>query len=262
MASTTNSTATTATTTTTTPLANFLEAAAAANSTLISASILPCLVNWLKTNRQVEVTVEELMSALQIPVQKGSVPTVSVGMNATKYPDFLRGTGTSLVPDSKNKSSRGRKKAEAVQGPPCQYEFKRTREGEKCGKATEPHPDGLPYCNACRKKAGVKAEIARKMSGANATPPTRPTINQNEGESDGEGVLINLEDHPEGKQGYYIEPTTGFVLQILPDKKAVAVSICVGRRPDGKVIERELTEEEIKKASSMGFLTIKKKSKV
>lgn len=216
--------------------------------TFLSASILPSLASWLEQNKGVKVTVDEMVTALSVPQSKSN------GMPTTKIPAFLQGTGTTLAPDPnpKTKVTRGRKKTnDEVKGPPCTYVFKRNARRDKmCGNPTVPYPDGLIYCNPCRKKAAVKQEIARVTGGDHSPPPQNgPTITLQDNDSDvEEGETIWVDDYP-GKPGYYIEPNNGFIFQRLPDGRALVRKVL--DKNDKR--ERDPNEEDIKTATKLGF---------
>lgn len=242
--------------------------------TFVTETILQQISNGVKSEYQIDVPVEKMMNWIQIPVinhtnhinhARGPVASTlpvprsesdkgSNGSMAT-IPYHFRGTGMATAPNPKTKPTRGRKKHNDINGPTCIYVFKRnTREGEVCKAHVEPHDDGLPYCNNCRKKAAVKQEIAAALRhregiespARNGNPKIREEeINQ---ELD-DGPAINVSNYSP-RPGYYIEDQDNFIVKVLPDKRVLAYKRL---GPDG---EHDLTEEDIKLAHSRNLSTM------
>lgn len=185
---------------------------------LIESIVLDPLVVYLKTVKHVDVTVDELTSALHLPVQPK--------------------TPSSLLPAPNfgpMKTTRAKKEPAPVNGPTCNWVFQRGAiKGTKCPKpATE---NG--YCTACSKKSTAKIDpdATSAVVSSVSTDPTK--------------VVRDINTIPilNGPAGLCREVETDFVLQQLSNEKVQVLGVY---QVDGSY--RPLTEDEKVKAKAKGF---------
>ncbi len=128
---------------------------------LITNSVLNPISVWLKEEKEVDVSVDELMQVLSIPKIAKSSTSVAASVSAPSFPPHMN--NSVATPVTKKKS-----KEEVVDGPKCQYVFKRrTNKGATCPKVAM---EGSQFCKECSKK--------KKKEETESTPT--PTTNNTE----------------------------------------------------------------------------------
>lgn len=209
------------------------------------------LVAWLKTNKGVEVTPEELCQAFDVPyVPKTIMSGLPQAANTpVQMPGYMHGTGA-----SPNRRKGGRKKKIVdPNAPKCQYTFQRgKRQDELCGDACEANPSILGsdrYCKTCLKKKTVIKELE---SGAGSSvntvaPPAPPSgyapIPQQNKPREFSLDVVEIEGQP----GFYRDIRRGFIIQKLSDETIVAIAV-----EDDDGVQRPLTQEEKNELQPLG----------
>lgn len=188
---------------------------------LVKSVVLEQLASWLKTNKGVDVTIDEMVAALALPVNV----TPRVVSNYTQpLPSALNGTTA---------KPRATKKVAGDPAHPCQYLFKRGQNaGKTCGQPSVP---GTDYCSACSKKSSVKnlqagtskAPVVTRVK-ASQPPPSE----------------IPAEELGDGR---YLDRTNKFILTV-PEN---GVTVAVGKM-DGDV-EQPLSTEDEQRATALGY---------
>lgn len=198
-------------------------------STLVSNTILAPLVAFLKEKKNVEVTIDELQGALNLPAG---------ATHANTIPPFP-GTFTGLQAVATGRSARGKKVSPDC--PKCEYVLTRgDNPGTLCGKAGETTPLG-PRCKQHMGKKGGKTERTGKESpheSSSGLPEPQPQAPKEQ--------ELSVTRIP-GTE-FYREISTGAVLKPLASGGVAAVGIEEG----GNI--RPLTESEAATLSARGIV--------
>lgn len=186
---------------------------------LARTSIIEPLVNWLKTSKNVEVTAEEVLEALNIPINV--TPRFQSSYNQS-IPNSLKGAVAS--------KPRTSKKADP-NAAPCEYVFLRgDRKGQACGAPAIP---GTRLCKTCDRKTSA---ARYKQDAPQAVRPQTRTPNP------------RADTEPYGDDpNKFIDKEDGFILDRQSDNSLVVTAVLDGDQ------ERELNEEEKGKAQNKGF---------
>jgi hypothetical protein len=129
---------------------------------LVTNSILTPISVWLKEEKGFDVSVEELMQCLSIP--KFQKSTVSV-VTAPSFPPHMSNSSPAVTTKKKSKE-------ETVDGPKCQYVFKRgSSKGSTCPKVAQ---EGSSFCKDCAKKN--KKEEGENSPTSTAKKTSQPVI--------------------------------------------------------------------------------------
>lgn len=212
-------------------------------SSLLTSSVLSPLSSWLEQNKGVKLSVDEMISILNLPPspKPSGLPQTGPIPLQIPIPGFLKNTG--FISPSNKKSilqSRGRKKISSDPNTtPCVYIYQRNdRKGQTCGEPSEP---GLQYCKNCIKKKSVqnslKVPSTTTSSSLNTTSPSSTQLKEVE--------VIPIPDKP----GFFEETTHHFILQQFQDGTLLALKVRDGN------IERNLTDDEKKTANLMSIAT-------
>lgn len=198
------------------------------------------LVEWFKTNKNVDVTKEEIASALGIVWQSRPQPTM-VRNPVTSIPNYA-GAPVPIAP-LKQQTKRPRRKQPEDTKPKCEYEYQRgNNQGKKCGRAVagEGTPGGDKYCKLCLKKGKVKEELTKGTFNKDivAKPKIKGNVHviSNENQTDRQLDVLTYKF----RSGYYYHTDTKFVLQTLNDNTGVVIG--VDDNNDGNI--RPLSKEE------------------
>jgi len=200
---------------------------------LLTGSILPQISHYLSQEKDIEVSVEELLKALDLPVQEGSPsfipPVIKSGSRRRSVDDG----GLSEKPE---------------EGVRCVYQFQRgKKKGKFCGKPCAP---GLNYCKYCKCKRSRKSGSSSKTS-KGADPETGLVSKKEEAKED---LALTVESYY-GIVGHYRHPESNFVL-IDDDNVVCAIA---KELESGEL--RSLTEEEKTYARKFTLVTIDDKDK-
>lgn len=218
------------------------------------------LSDWLKNNKEVEITPEELCAAFDAPFRPPSTP----GMNGSSVQTVLPNVNVNSMPmyfsnESPSTSSAGAKKkggrAKKVVDPnlpKCAYKMAR---GKNAGASCPNVVSGAAgvhgadrYCTACLKKASVIKDLAESGPSTTVQPPQIP----------GSSVSIDSHGNPDktpqlevveiaGRKGWYRETTHNFCVETQDDGSIIVHSVITDNG------ERPLTEPERKIALNMGL---------
>jgi len=208
-------------------------------SSLLSAVILPAVVDYYKDEKGVESSVDDLMDHLKITASN---------------PDILIPPVVKSTSRSKNVSQNSEAlKEKPKPGEGCVYMFVRgNNKGKYCGKTCFP---GLNYCKWCK---GKKEAIKDMMQGGEgSSTPKRPSSGSKGGSSSVEGSskqqpegdilnvhnYANLEDH-------FIHPETNFILKEQDD----VIYVIAKEAEDGQLYT--LTDEEKISAKKLKLTSI------
>ncbi len=203
------------------------------------------LSEWLKTNKNCEVSQEELCEAFNVKFTSktaGLPQSANVGTQMPSLPGYFSGTGSAAP---KKGGGRRKKKVEPDPlGRTCKYLFQRgDNVGKECGEpvCNDGSPGSDTYCKTCIKKKTVQKKIqSGETVSSKVQPPVMPggmvevEDNNNSNESGGSVNAVPIEGHP----GMFKDIDDGFILQQREDNSVVALQIEV----DG--VQRPLTREE------------------
>ena len=209
------------------------------------------LSTWLKENKDVDITPEEISEAFDIPYTPK--PTFAglpqAGNIQTQMPNFPRHHGV-----SPSKKSERKKKAQAADPnvPRCIYRFQRGRkEGTVCGEpvAQTNEPGGDKYCRTCIKKKTVTNILERKNNSVDTVKA--PEIPNNavpavDVEPDNDENTISAIPIP-GHEGMYKDVNNGFILKEYEGGTIVALAM------EENGVQRPLTADERAKAQYLGM---------
>lgn len=209
------------------------------------------LSGWLKENKEIEISPEELCQAFEIPYQPstpGSYPNgSSVQTKMPNMPNYYAGTGATTP---KRKGGRSKKTVDPNL-PTCSYVLVRGKNsGAKCPNPVsgEDIKGGNEYCKQCLKKAAVKTALEEGTSKPTVQPPQMPgsvvDIPTNVPEKNDELQVVEIPGEP----GLYREVTYGFIVQPnSEDGSITALSI------DDNGTRRDLRENERNIALKLGI---------
>lgn len=211
------------------------------------------LSEWLKTNKSVELSAEELCEAFEVPftprsTMAGLPQSAAMATQMPNIPGYFSGTGAS--PAGKR---GGRKKAPAdPNAPTCVYTFQRgNKKGQTCGEvvAGNGSPGADEYCKSCLKKKTVQNRISSGSDGRSTVqPPVVP------------GGMVPVAEQPKaskdkgldvlpipGHDDMYKEVNNSFILKRYSDNSVVALAV------EENGVQRPLTSDEKKTAQILGL---------
>lgn len=232
-----------------TPLSNFSQSV----SSLLVNEVLTPLATWLAKEKNLTVTVDEMMGVLNIPSQAKAPAPAPIQM--PNLPNFLSGSGagagSGATATTGTAGGSGRKKASGApyNGPTCQYVFVRgAKKHQTCG---EPCIEGSNFCRACAKKKSAGGPGTGSGAGPAATTGSAqgfaPVPSQAPEASAGDETaglqVMALPNRP----GFYRSVKEGFIIQQQPDGAIVATAI------DVNGVVRPLNDEEKRKAATLGI---------
>lgn len=191
------------------------------------------LCEWLRNNKDVECTPQELCSAFNVQyvpkVSMSGLPqAASMSTQMPNLPGYFQGTGASPVP---KKTGGGRKKTAAdPNAPKCSYLFQRgNKKGEVCGEpvAQDGTSGGEMYCKGCLKKKTVQGKVKDGDGGKSTVqPPMVPggmvsIPEQSDDSSENTIKAVPIEGHPD----MFRDEEHGWILRQMPDGAIVALSV-------------------------------------
>ena len=147
-------------------ITNFTESV----SSFVSVTILTPIVSWLKEEKGVDVTLEELNELLTIPrINKPTTPFIS-NITPPSFPPHF--TGNTISQPKKKSSKEENNNPDA---PRCKYVYKRgANKGQTCSKVAV---EGTDFCKDCSKKDGVKnGPDSAKAEVKPVVPAKKPSI--------------------------------------------------------------------------------------
>lgn len=217
------------------------------------------LSEWLKSNKDLDVSPEEICSAFDIAytpraTMAGLPQSANMPTQMPNLPGYFAGTGASPAPGGKGSGRGGGRKKAPVDpnAPKCTYTFQRgNKKGENCDEpvAGSGVPGGDKYCKNCLKKKTVQNRVASGSSDRSTVqPPTVPNgmVSVPDQEpADGGDNTINVVPIP--GSDLYKEVNNNFILRQDPDGTVVALSV------EENGIQRDLTADEKKTAQILGL---------
>jgi hypothetical protein len=213
----------------TTSAANFTSGVA----DLTTSVILSPIITYLRDKKGVEVTLEELVNALQIPVTTSHTRSNTIPLQFPAPSPLTAGT----VPQVNGKG-KTKKTTTAATGLTCTYVFTRGKDrGLQCDKD---RMEGSLYCKNCarKKSAGGPGTSSSKGSGK-ATPPTQ--ANGGVDDKQTELTCVEIKERP----GLFLTSDLGFdmVIKQVDEDTILALGVLL---PDKSI--RPLTDPEKKRA--------------
>ena len=172
----------------------------------LARDILGPLVEWLRTNKNIELTVDECVKALDLPalapVAQASMPTLP-GLQ-------------SPVAKASPQRTPAKKAPTPGDGPGCPYSFSRGQyKGQICGAKVAP---GETYCNACKKKKIVGGSPGTTApSGASSAPGLKGTTTKVQPKT------LDVVELPE--KDWYKDINNNFIVRRMPDGKIMALAV-------------------------------------
>ena len=204
------------------------------------------LSDWLRENKGVETSPEEICSVCNVPFRPASTPAGStVTTVMPNIPSYYSGT----VSPAKKKGGRSKKPADPSAAK-CEYTMSRGKnQGQRCDAvvANDGTVGSDRFCKACLKKAAVKALVEGSSSKSTVQPPHIPgtTVAVSEDASP-QSTELNVVQIPD-RDGYFREATHGFIVHQTKEGTIVAEKI------DDNGVERDLNDNERKIAVNMGL---------
>ena len=214
-----------------------------------------CLCDWLRTNKGVECTPQELCCAFGVTyTPRATMAGLPQAANMTpQMPNVGYMTGVSASP--RKATGGGRKKTPAdPNGPKCSYQFQRgDKKGQVCGLpvANNGEPGGDQYCKQCLKKKTVQTNVKPGAGGGSkkmVPPPMAPggmvsVPDQEQGGDNNTIKAVPIEGHP----GMFKDLETGFILKQEQDGSIIALGVDTGNS------QRPLTHDEKRQAHARGL---------
>jgi hypothetical protein len=213
------------------------------------------LSDWLRENKDVDVSPEELCTAFDIPYRPVSTPMSgsSVQTVLPNMPSYYSGT----VSPAKKKGGRTKKTVDP-NAAKCEYKMTRGKTpGKSCDApvANDGSNGSDRFCKACLKKAAVKALIEGSSTKSTVQPPQMS------------GNSISIDSVPEeksqelqvvpipGQDDWFKETVHGFIVHQDSNGAITAHKI-----EDKKGGQRDLDENEKKIATNLGLQVINKEA--
>ena len=227
-------------------------------ATHLSSAIGEHLSTWLKQNKSVDVTAEELVKALNLPYtvkSAGLPPSAGVQVQMPALPGF---TATAGATPKKRGGGRGKKSTAPPDpnAPKCIYAYQRgDKRGNVCGAAcaNDAAISGSgQYCAACLKKKTVQNKLTNGSSGKNTVkPPSHPggmvAVPPQAAEKDGPSLDAQPFGNPD--EGLFRVNDTGFIVKPLASGQIVVL----GRADSETGPMRDLTAAEKIQAQQIGL---------
>ena len=210
------------------------------------------LSEWLKTNKSVDVSSQELCEVFNVPytpraTMAGLPQSANMAPTMPNLPGYFSGTGASPA------RRGGRKKVPVdPNAAKCVYIFQRgTKKGLVCGEvaANNGAPGSSDYCKSCLKKKTVQNRITSGSGGRSTVQPPIvpggmvPVADQPATATDN---TINVVPIP-GNPDMFKDVNHNFILKRNPDGSVVALSV------EENGVQRNLTADEKKTAQVLGL---------
>jgi hypothetical protein len=211
---------------------------------------------WLKENKEVDVTPEELCSAFNITYRQPSTPGVPTGASIQTTLPNIPNYFTGGVSPAKKKGGRAKKEANPNLAR-CEYVMTR---GKSSGNQCENQVQGDStlgadrFCKGCLKKAAVKAQLEGAPAKSMVQPPSLPNSSVKVTEESASGsnelqvVAIN--------EDTYRETNHGFIITRKSDGSLVTDKV------EDNGVFRDLKENEKKIALDLGLQVLHQDSVV
>ncbi len=162
---------------------------------LIQNTLATPLINWLKTEKNVDVTLDEVMSVLELP------------MNATSRSNSPNTSNTD--PKPRTRKSKKTETSAKVETGSCEFVYKvKSKQGQICGESTT---NGSHFCRKHKKSASSPQSTA-------STTNNEPTFVTPE-------ELPKLLCKPTTYLGLVRESTKQVIIHDQPNKKPVAYAV-------------------------------------
>lgn len=192
---------------------------ATATMELLSRALEPLcekIIEKLANEHKIEVTMEWLMDAMNLPYQaKTAVAAVSAKPTTRTFKPGDGKTG-------------------------CMYVFtKGASKGNYCGKKTE---EGSNFCKQCAKKGSAQKSVDDGASPHAAAPVKRSLTMERKSKAN----TLNLEQREDGT---FLHKPTNFILESAPRGKYKAIAKLEGEE------ELELDDQDREEATKLGFIT-------
>ena len=207
------------------------------------------VANWLRDNKDVEVTAEEVCQAFDVPFKPVSTtPATPVSAAVTAaMPDYFAKNEVSSTP--KKRGGRTKKTVD-VNLPTCSYVMVRGKSsGKQCtGTVLGDGSVGSDkYCKNCLKKAAVKETLEGNTTKATVQPAVLPGSTVEIPETNvAKNDELQVMPIP-GQDGKFREMTHGFIVEPSSDGSITALAI------EDNGVTRDLSSSERKIATSMGL---------
>ena len=209
------------------------------------------LSDWLKENKEVEVSAEEICVAFKVPFRPASTPSFGGGSLQSQMPNIPNYFSTSGAGSSPAKKRGGRAKKEVNNDlPNCEYEMTRGKsKGQKCpNKILNDGTLGADrFCKACLKKAAVRDTLNKDSDKPTVQPPVLPggsvKVSSEPQKPNDEVSVVEVPGQP----GVYREQQYGFIIT-SPEEGIVIV-----HKIDENGVVRDLNDAERKLALSKGY---------
>lgn len=229
---------------------------------VFSTTVTDCFVNqvathlssWLKTNKAVEVSTQELCSAFNVeytprPTMAGLPQGANLPTQMPSVPGYYAGTGG---PSPARRGGR-RKAPVDPNAPKCKYVFQRgNKKGNPCHDPVigDGQPGGNDYCKACIRKKTVQNRIQGGGSGKSTVKaPSMPNgmvAVPEQPASGGDSNSINALPIP-GQPNMFRDVDNGYIIQSCSDGTLIALAM------EENGVQRGLTADERKRAQMMGM---------
>jgi len=237
-----------------------------ATSTLkdvFSTTVTDCFVNqvsshlseWLKTNKSVDVSAQDICEAFNVPFtprpsMTGLPQAANMPTQMPNIPGYFQGSGASASPAGRR---GGRKKAPRdPNAPTCVYQFQRgNKKGQVCGEqvAQDGRPGAEEYCKNCLKKKTVQNRInSGSSSKSSVQPPVLPGGMVSVPEQSSSSAENTIDAVPiDGHNDLFMDLKNNFILKQYEDGSLVALAV------EEKGHQRDLTAEEKVTAQALGL---------
>lgn len=236
-------------------------------NTLVTSFVLTPLSDWLHNEKNIDVSVDQLLEVLKLSEPKTSetsrstltslspvlttIPSVGRSLDTSKQPKEVVTTisGGKSRPKSKPPSS------ENYSGPACKYIFRRgDLKGKECGK---PVVSGTDYCEQCSNKKTNKPLDAKQSKLTDTNKESSENKKETKTSIGFTAPLVKKTEKPKielreiGSQpNTYIDTQTNIVVKKVVDKDKT-LFVAVGVQEENGF--RTLTEEEKKEALNRNF---------
>lgn len=214
---------------------------------LISLTIGKHLSNWLKVNKNVDVSEAEIADALGLPYVKPENSLTNQNI-ASQMPSVTGFKEVTRKPSSKRKERR--KKVFDENAPKCEYLIQRgKKKGDRCSSPCENDPNILGsdrYCKVCLKKKTVQ----RSLTGNNDKKrKVQPPMIKNNQHHNKHHLDVSIYDENEG---LYINQDTGFIVKQDEELNTYAI----GKKVNGECVPLDANDKAI--AQKLGIFVFEK----
>lgn len=218
-----------------TPIVSFQDSV----SNFAKLSILTPISEWLRLEKNIDVSIDELLDVLRIPkVHKSPSSFSSTTPVTPTFPPHLVGAQKAVI-------SKRKKVEDNPDAPKCKYEFKKNeKKGQLCGKVCE---EGTEFCKEHNKRASKAATSAKAVS------KTTNVVNQvgfTTTPAKKEKTVLNLQKTD--KEGVFLHTQNNFLVRTDLDESGNTMYVAFSVQEEEGT--RPLTESEKQIALSCGFV--------